>query len=159
MLQVLAEWRKQVHCPKSDVHEFLDYWARRTGVAVNTARKIVRQTPKLAQDATVWHAAIDMMTSRECPTSVCRMAPACEDAVRLWYAAALPHIGTKDFLATYSDFLYAWDRILYPGGGDLLAIALIARTMPGCRVLPSKCFGRGAYPHSGSSGCAENCSG
>ncbi|HEV2293402.1 MAG TPA: hypothetical protein VGR35_06070, partial [Tepidisphaeraceae bacterium] len=52
------------------------------------------------------------------------LAPACEDAVRLWYAAALPYITTKDFLATFSAFLHAWDRILYPGGGDLLAIAL-----------------------------------
>ena len=73
IVKVHEEWRRERQCPKSGVHAFLDRWVQHTGIAVNPARRIIRQTPKLAQDAAIWFAAVDMITSRECPTSVCRM--------------------------------------------------------------------------------------
>jgi hypothetical protein len=73
VVQMLAERRKRIHCPKSEVHRFLDSWVARTDMQIDAGRRIVRQTPRLARHAILWNAAIDMIASRACPTSVCRM--------------------------------------------------------------------------------------
>ena len=73
VLEFLAEWWKETHCRKADVHWFLDDWVTHIGIQVEPARRIVRQTPRLARDITTWYAAIDAIASGEALTSVCRM--------------------------------------------------------------------------------------
>lgn len=38
--------------------------------------------------------------------------------VKEWYRRALPFIGTKDFLETWADFVYGWDRVRYAAGQE-----------------------------------------
>jgi hypothetical protein len=51
--------------------------------------------------------------------------------VEKWYERALPHIQTKVFNETLSDFVRAWDFVKWPAGGGSLRAALArAKAMP-----------------------------
>jgi hypothetical protein len=46
--------------------------------------------------------------------------------VRAWYIQALPVIGTQSFEVTWDDFLYAWPRVKFPVGENILTASVEA---------------------------------
>lgn len=56
---------------------------------------------------------------RYCDGSVDQLRP----IVCQWYERALPFVATKEFDETWAEFVYGWDRVKFPKGGDTWAEA------------------------------------
>jgi hypothetical protein len=56
--------------------------------------------------------------------------PALRPVVKQWHEAALPVIRTKAFTQTWSDFIHAWDRVMFPMGVGLAEIVRRAASSP-----------------------------
>lgn len=63
------------------------------------------------------------------------------DAVRWWFEAAKPAIGTKDWDTTWSEFLYGWARVQSPFGEVMAEVVEAARSSP-----PPDCASRFESP-------------
>lgn len=68
-----------------------------------------------------------------------KAAEDCEAVVREWHRLALPHISTKDWETSWTDFLYGFEQVKYPLGTGRLEniMKTIPSTVPD-KMLPSK---------------------